>query len=337
LRCRKWTGAELLCTIWVQFAVVGSIPKSSPVHQKVAQKGGFYSNLSPALKVFSSRGPVFATSGSGVRPQFRLQCQQIIKSNFIKVSMEQKRKIIIPVGGDPPSAIPAPHFDAEATLSAQPVVPLKEPAAPSPYNDYLKQRNARAAAAPWKRSTLILIVLAAIGVGVASGLAIGFYESRGKANAPAAAQPAASESQQAATQPRIEPTQSQPAKQTEPEPEAQLPAAPPEPEAQKDSSDETQSAAENQKEDREKNRQSARDNPKQTEERVPPPVVRDDPASDPVADEREARRERRERRREERRRQREDDNLDPLNVPRNIKRARQEINRIRDIFEGPQQ
>ena len=252
--------------------------------------------------------------------------------------MEQRRKIIIPVGGDPQATIPAPHFDAEATLSAQPVVPLKEQAEPPSYNDYMRQRSAgnSRAASQWKRSTLILIVLAAIGIGVASGLAIGFYESRGRADASVVAPPAASEVQQATTQPRPEPTQSQRAKQPEQETEAQVPAAPPEQEAKKNSSDEIQSADENQKEGREKNKQVARDNPKQPEERVPPAVERDRSADDPVADERDERRERRERRREERRRQREDDTIDPLNVPRNIKRAGQEINRIRDIFEGRQ-
>jgi type IV secretory pathway VirB10-like protein len=248
--------------------------------------------------------------------------------------MEQRRKIIIPVGGDPQGTIPAPHFDAEATLSAQPVVPLKGSATPPSYNNYGRQgsggsaQRAARASSPWKRSTLLLVILAAIGVGVASGLAIGFYESRGKVEAPVVGQPAASESQQPTTPQQPEPTQSTRAKQ--PETEARTPAETSDQQAQKNSDDE------NQKESRENvNQPVARDNRKQTEERVPPAVGRDKPTNDTVADERDDRRGRRGRSRDDRR-QREDDSTDPLNMPRNIKRARQEINRIRDIFEGRQ-
>lgn len=266
--------------------------------------------------------------------------------------MEQRRKIVVPTGTEADETLSTPHFvDDEATLLARPVVPLTEPVEPPP-DVYADSRAAAAyapravaTASPWKRSTLILIILAAVGVGIASGLAIGLYQSRQKAPAaPVAAQPVISEpQQQAATQ--TEPVQSvrasQPEEQeSEPEQEAGVRAEPadeetPDRETKNNSADKTRSD----------DKQSARDNRKRDEERVPPTDVPDNsPADYSVDDEREERIERRERRREERRearraerrRQREEEGDAPLSVPRNVERARQEINRIRDIFEGRQ-
>lgn len=266
--------------------------------------------------------------------------------------MEQRRKIIVPTGAEADEELSTPHFDAEATLLARPVVPLTEPVEP-PLDVYMAS-NAAAAYAPraataslWKRSTLILIILAAVSVGVLSGLAIGLYQSRRKAPAaPVVARPTTNEPEQATAQPQTEPVQAvrvnQPEEQ-EPETteEAQIPAATadkekPNKETKNDSADES----------RRDDKQVARENRKRDEERVPPPapVVPDNsPADYSVMDERDVRIERRERRREERkearraerRRQREEDD-GPSNIPRNVERARQEINRIRDIFEGSQ-
>src|SRR5215213_5094129 len=84
--------------------------------------------------------------------------------------MEQKRKIIIPVGGsreaipardfDGAATAQAPLFDAEATLGARPVVPLAE-----------TQRSRHF-------PLLALVVILAISAGVAGGFAIGLYKSR---------------------------------------------------------------------------------------------------------------------------------------------------------------
>jgi hypothetical protein len=267
--------------------------------------------------------------------------------------MEQRRKIIVQTGTEADETLSTPHFvDDEATLLARPVVPLAEPVEPPP-DVYAESRadaayapRAAAEVSPWKRSTLILIILAAVGVGVASGLAIGLYQSRQKAPAaPVTMQPSVTEPQ-ATTQPQSEPMQSvrvnQPEEQeeAEPEQETEIAAVPSDEETPerntKDNSDD---------EARREDKQTARENRKRDEERDAPAVVPDNvPADYSGVDEREDRIERRERRREERRearraerrRQREEEGDAPLGVPRNVERARQEINRIRDIFEGRQ-
>lgn len=265
--------------------------------------------------------------------------------------MEQRRKIIIPTAIEGDDALSTPHFDTEATLSARPVVPLSEPVAPPAQTAYADSGSGRYAAgatvSSWKRSTLILIVLTAVGVGIASGLAIGLYHSSQKVPAPVAAQSSVSEPQQpqppSAVQPQPEPTATPRVNPTvEPTPKleeaiAQTPAAPAVEEPK------NRTGAKNKRDDNERqneDRQAERDNPKRNEERVPPAVVRDRRVEDDdedIRDERRGRREqRREERRAERRRQRDEDDDGPSNVPRNVERARQEINRIRDIFEGRQ-
>ena len=266
--------------------------------------------------------------------------------------MEQRRKIVVPTGNEPEEPPSTPHFvDDEATLLARPVVPLAEPVEPPP--DVYVQPAAAAsyapravAASPWKRSTLILIILAAVCVGVASGLAIGLYHSRRKAPAaPVAAKPAVSEPQQTTAQPQTAPVQSarvsQPEERaTEPEQEAEVRPVVSDKEARdeekKNNSDDDARADDKRVE---------RDNRKRDEERVRPATVPENaPADYSVMDEREDKIERRERRREERRearraerrRQREEEAEAPLDFPRSAERARQEINRIRDIFEGRQ-
>jgi hypothetical protein len=261
--------------------------------------------------------------------------------------MEQRRKIIIPTGTDPEETLATPHFDAEATLSAQPVVPLNEPAALPPQEAYAVRGGGAAyaprvvATSPWKRSTLMLIILAAVGVGIASGLAIGLYQTRKAAPVPVAAQPSANESQRAATQP--EPELAQPPvvepPQQQPEAEARVPDTTTE--------KETKSRPTNNSDEGDDDKRVARDSSKRDETRSAPPVVRERPTvTVPIIEERddddrqarreERRQERKERRREDRRRQREENEDSPLNVPRGVERARQDINRIRDIFEGRQ-
>jgi hypothetical protein len=71
--------------------------------------------------------------------------------------------------------------------------------------------------------------------------------------------------------------------------------------------------------------------------RAPVPIFDERDEEDEDARRAERRERRREERRDERRRRREDDDDGgPVRVPRNVERARQEINRIRDIFEGRQ-
>lgn len=259
------------------------------------------------------------------------------KLNFLS-QMEQKRKIVIQTATEPDEALSTPHFDTEATLAARPVVPLAEPVVQHAQNAYSVSRAE--ASSSWKRSTIILIVLFAVSIGVVSGLAIGYYQSRSKAPAtqPVVSAPAVDEPQQATVQPQHEPKQSarisqQPEEEVvEPESESQAPIALPDTKKdKKDSTDETE---------RKDNRATRDDARRDEERRVPPVVVRQEPADYPIEDEREERRarreERRERRREERRRQREENEDGPVNVPRHVERAQQQINRIRDIFEGRQ-
>src|ERR1043165_375131 len=99
--------------------------------------------------------------------------------------MEQKRKIVIPLGGSSREAtatpspnydggmtVPAPLFDEEATLGAQPVVPLA----------------AASSAGTTSRLPLIaLLVVLAVSAGVVGGFAIGVYRSRQNKQAATAA------------------------------------------------------------------------------------------------------------------------------------------------------
>ncbi len=264
--------------------------------------------------------------------------------------MEQRRKIIVPTGVEADETLTTPHFDAEATLLARPVVPLPEPVEPppdvyTPAHAAAQANGASSAPSLWKRSTLIMIILAAVCVGIASGLAIGLYQSRQKAPVAAStttttapAQPVVSEPQQAEAQPQAEARQSARVEQ------------PAEEETEEDASaddeetrgKEPKRRSDDDARDDDDDKPVARDNRKRDEERAAPPVVvRERPVEIPDIDEREEkRRERREQRREERRearrRQREENADGPVEFPRNVERARQEINRIRDIFEGRQ-
>ncbi len=232
--------------------------------------------------------------------------------------MEQKRKIVIPLGGASEDAIPArdydggttvraPLFDEEATISARPVVPLTE--APK--------------GASSRFPLLALVVILAISAGVAGGFAIGVYRSRLNRTTTAATTTEATTVSSDATE------------QT---PGAQLPAI-----ASEKSSESRSRAtgAENAPTER-----IVRDSkpPKDDEQIIPPVEVR------------ERARERREEKREEKRetavkirddddereskRQRKEQRRRARAVERNadldeqIERAGREVNRIRDIFEG---
>ncbi|HEX8847023.1 MAG TPA: hypothetical protein VF791_20435 [Pyrinomonadaceae bacterium] len=236
--------------------------------------------------------------------------------------MNERRRIIIPTGVDPNEPLRSPHFDAEATMTARPVIPLAEQQTSQiRHGDY-----AGHATRPfWKRHALLaLIVLTAVGVGAAAGLVIGIYRNRSAAatTVPAASAPAAPV-ESVGSGPTVEPT-------PVPQPSASVPEKPAETAAvEKD--EELERTARN-----EKKRDEVTPPP-------PPPVVRDkkqekaekDDDADEVLEERQAERERRrEERRERRRRQRDDD--EAIDVPRGIERAQREIDRIRDIFEGRQ-
>jgi hypothetical protein len=249
--------------------------------------------------------------------------------------MAERRKIVIQTGADEP--LPAPHFDAEATLTARPVVPLTDQEAQQiHYANYA----GRAAAKPfWKRPALLaLIVLFAVGIGVAAGLAIGIYRNRNTAEAPMATAPAST----------VEDTKAgQTVEQPQPTPTAeQARAAVPEESDERDEAEET--PAESKTEERERTARHERNDGDDDEGRSPvaakPPVVRE---KKPVKideyvieDGREARRaekeQMREERRAERRGRRRRGREDEINIPRGINRAGREVDRIREIFEGRQ-
>jgi hypothetical protein len=227
--------------------------------------------------------------------------------------MEQKRKIIIPLGGpsreeipsrdfDGAATTPSPLFDTEATLGARPVVPL---AGTQPSRQF---------------PLLALVVILAISAGVAGGFAIGIYRSR-------QTQPSAP-STAATTNIGTEATAQTAA------PAQQLPATiasekTPEPE---------RTTASNAPVER-----TARDNKeKRSEEQVIPPVevrerareksdreVRDREERIAKDEERELKRQKKERRR----RARDNDEANG-DLNRQIDRGAQELNRIREIFEG---
>lgn len=257
--------------------------------------------------------------------------------------MEQRRKIIIPTGKESVEALETPHFDEEETLlSARPVVPLK------PGKNGGKVTNGQhrvivpvVTAEPRRRKTpaLTLVVLAAIGVGLAAGFAIARYQAgRKSAAAPGASEPAAAPKPETsvAQKPQPAPVASESpsapaakeAGQTEP---AVIPASDKKPEtpAQPEASDKPT----------ERDRQT-KDNDVPM---ITPPIV---PREKPRADKREGnkdqdeqdqedrKRQKREERREQRRRER-DENDDSADMPGRVRRrVGEQMNRIREIFEG---
>lgn len=247
--------------------------------------------------------------------------------------MAERRKIIIQTGAEPGEPLPTPHFDAEATLTARPVVPLTDQEAQQiHYGNYA----GRAGAKPfWKRPALLaLIVLAAVGVGIAAGLAIGVYRNRQTAETPVATTPSSTveeaEVNQTVEQPQPTPPTEQAKAAVPDEPEEETPAEP-------------------KVEERERTVRNERKDDDNNDARPPvvvkPPVVRE---KKPVkideyviedgrgearrAENEQRREERRAERRDRRRRGREDD----INIPRGIERGRREVDRIREIFEGRQ-
>jgi hypothetical protein len=236
--------------------------------------------------------------------------------------MEERRKILVPLGHEPET----PHFDAEETLlSARPVVPIagSEPA-PVFNNSHGAPR------APLYRRTafLPLIVIAAIGIGLVAGLVIARYRYVQRSAAPIAAKPApapvASNTPATATL--------QPPKD---EPRSQAPALP-EVKTEEEKTDEVAAKADNARTDtpgtsakttESSEGKSAAD--REGNAKTPTTAPRDrkrtsDDDQEEVVPVRPQRRERRVR-------DRDDETVD---VPRRIERASEQINRIREIFEG---
>ncbi|HYO90183.1 MAG TPA: hypothetical protein VEQ40_01035, partial [Pyrinomonadaceae bacterium] len=96
--------------------------------------------------------------------------------------MAERRKIVVPVEPE------TPHFDAEETLlSARPVVPITHEESAPVFNH--PQASTRP---PFYRRSLFLslVVIAAVGIGLAAGLAIARYRYVQRTASPVVAQPA---------------------------------------------------------------------------------------------------------------------------------------------------
>ncbi|MDQ3818203.1 MAG: hypothetical protein M3362_11065 [Acidobacteriota bacterium] len=234
--------------------------------------------------------------------------------------MAERRKIIIPIRQNPDEPLPAPHFDAEATQTAQPVVPLSDEEARLLQQG---QYSVRVQKPFWKRPLVIaLVVIVAAGLGVAAGFAIGMYRNRQPAQTPAAnAQPSTAEStNQVGEQPTPAPSPHARASAQEKPTETPAPAEP--------KAEERSPAARNETKNSDDEEASAAASSKKR-------AGKDEDDNAAAADERQVERERRrEARRSERRRQQDEEN--PVDLPRQMDRARQQVNRIREIFEGKQ-
>ncbi len=232
--------------------------------------------------------------------------------------MEERRKIIIPTGADPDATLAKPFFNTEATRAARPVVPLPE----TEVAQAQPAAVATASTAHTKRWMILLpLVIAAIGIGVAAGFAISSYQRRQTAAAETsvAVRPVASKSpttlpwtytpeEELIVEDDAVASVDETANETAQPPQT-VPEDNPARVANDDRDKERREARQERAEDRRDERQEARDD---------------------RAEERERRRQEREQRRARRNRQNDDDDLpqDP------IRRTRDEVHRIREIFEG---
>lgn len=234
--------------------------------------------------------------------------------------MAERKKIVVPVEPE------TPHFDAEETLlSARPVVPITNAESAPVFNS--PQASTRA---PFYRRSLFLslVVIAAVGIGLASGLAIARYRYLERNASPVASQPAQA--------PVVNDTRTTAAAQPQKD-EAQTPALPEVKIEEKttidDSTDDeakTARAGASAKDEERSADKSDKDKEKEDNVRTSAPATtRDKKRAGDDADE--AQDMPRAQRRERRARDRQEDVVD---IPRRMERASEQINRIREIFEG---
>lgn len=252
--------------------------------------------------------------------------------------MEDKDKIIISTGHEPEEELETPHFDAEETLlAARPVVPLTDEAIEASQH---KARTGFAAQTPARRIPILaLVIIAAVSVGLAGGLAIGLYQGRQQQQktTPAAAQPSSATT-------TIDTRLQKPAEETD---KTQSPSVQTVADVNKTTEPVVVSQSESGQIVVPEEVPETRANPRVSDvpksERQAAPDRKDDerPATLPLpaATRRKAKEERAAdddgdkkqksaRRRRVFERDRDDD------APRRVERAGQELNRIRDIFEG---
>ncbi|MEA2174973.1 MAG: hypothetical protein QOD00_2565 [Blastocatellia bacterium] len=259
--------------------------------------------------------------------------------------MAERRKILIPTGAEDTDSLETPHFDTEATRSARPVVPLSAESGdlgPLPQSVHYTQSEPvrRAKISPW---LLGLVILAAMSAGAAGALALDYYRNHKHEETQAAIQPsdAAVAADTSGTRPTENPLQenrqiespalpaSSNAKKAAASPSPAHEASPaaatvsteksPEPAARPKSPAATQPEHPAREERRQDERQpDTREARRERQREVTSEEGPDDP--DP--------------RRPGRRRHGRDIEVRPEDVPPQVKRANQELHRIREIFEG---
>jgi hypothetical protein len=251
--------------------------------------------------------------------------------------MKDRNKIVIPTGHEPQEGLETPHFDAEETLlAARPVVPLTEEAKEAAQ----KVRAEEFAAKPLSQRLpiLALIIIAAVSVGLASGLAIGLYQGHPKPMTQVTAQSSTTTTTASAdtqlkqkTAPETDQPQL-PSVQTvaDTEPKATDPAAL----SQSDSAPQAKDATKTSEQT------EASDNPKPEQPVTPDKKREDEKQSAPPAPSQKRPEGLREgddgpKKQKLPRRRPPTIDEDPDVVPRTVERANQELNRIREIFEGP--
>lgn len=249
--------------------------------------------------------------------------------------MQHSPKIVMPLTDESDAPLPLPHFNEEATvLSARPVVPLA-----SSGNYAAALRSATNAPLVKRFLPLALIVAAAVGIGIAGGLALSRrHANQTEAQSAAASEPASSTADQTST-PQVQYTATTTReKSVKPETQTTMSEQPNDAPVVRT----TTPAAIASTATRDKQKRVSVEPTPQQQISLPPAQTRNRRAQEAsVFDEDEARArddearaERRAARAERRRAQngQPDAALPPL--PRQVERATQQLNRIKDIFEG---
>ena len=254
--------------------------------------------------------------------------------------MKDKNRIVIPTGHEPEEMLETPHFDAEETLlAARPVVPLTEDAI-----EAARRARAKASTAPPARPRipmLALIIIAAVSVGLASGLAIGLYQGRQQTASTTSAQPSSRTTTVADAQSTQKPAEEEiktslPSVQPVAETDTGKPGEPtalsqPEGDPTNEQVAEVQASPED-LDIPKPEREAAPDKKRADEKQTPPPAAtrkkqKDIRANDDDDDDYK-------RQRAARRRAIREQNTDNDVPQRTDERVGQQLNRIREIFEG---
>jgi hypothetical protein len=253
-----------------------------------------------------------------------VETEPLIEKRITK--MEEKRRIVIPIGEEPET----PHFDAEETLaSARPVIPLASGKAQ-------ESKQVVATAPVYKRFPfLALLVIVAVSIGMAAGLGIARYRYQQRTSSPVAAQPAQApapnDARTATTQTpkengqtphlpevKVEEKTTGDEARTDESAKASTPEKTTAASSESTDASRDKSTGDKQTEDNAKTTQPATREKKRTSD--------DDEESDDAP---------RAQRRDRRQRNKDDDDI--FNVPRRVERTSEQINRIREIFEGRSQ